>query len=73
MINATKIIIIFKNVRFCKYKCSGNRGSCNIFYVYANNLYNPLFVFSVFGFRRRLTNKDWNILILDYILRFIYF
>jgi hypothetical protein len=42
-------------------------------YGYGNNLYNPLFVFSVFGFRRRLTNKDWNILILDYILRFIYF
>jgi hypothetical protein len=32
-------------------------GICNVFYIYANNLYNPLFVFSVFGFRKHLDRQ----------------
>ena len=48
-------------MRFCKYKCSGNRESCNIFYVYANNLYNTLFVFSVFGFRVMIYQRYRNV------------
>ena len=50
-------------------KGSENRGICNVFYIYANNLYNPLFVFSVFGFRKRI-GKDLHFRIIKITMDF---
>ena len=56
-------------------KGSENRGICNVFYIYANNLYNPLFVFSVFGFRKQIDidlqiriKKNSNVFFATYLL-----